>query len=137
MAELAEGDEELVVDGAGVVSDGANELLDAELAGVVQEWAVWGFGGVLDFGAVVDWSVLVGRVLSFLGVGMVELGAQLSDVVVHRQAAGALGVVPGEVDARVEVALFVDGDVVVFAEGVEEMIGVAFAHLLDPEIIYD
>ena len=29
LAELAQGDEELVVDGAGVVADGANELLDA------------------------------------------------------------------------------------------------------------
>ena len=29
LVELAQGDEELVVDGAGVVADGANELLDA------------------------------------------------------------------------------------------------------------
>ena len=99
MAELAEGDEELVVDGAGVVPDGADELLNAELAGVVREWAGRGFGGVLDFGAVVDGSVPVGGVLRFLGGGVVELGAQLGDVVVHREAAGAFVVVPGEVDA--------------------------------------
>ena len=91
----------------------------------------------MDFGAVVDGSVPVRGVLGFLGGWVVKLGEELGDVVVHRQAAGAFVVVPGEVDAGVEVAFLVDGDFIVFAEGVEEVIGVAFAYVFDPKIIHD
>ena len=41
------------------------------------------------------------RVLSFIGVGVIELGAQVSDVVVHREAAGALGIVSSEVNSSI------------------------------------
>ena len=83
MAEFTQGNEAPGVDSAGVVSDGIDELLNAEFAGRVQGWAIRGFRCLLDLGAVVDGSVPVRRVLGFLGVGVVELGAQLGDVVVH------------------------------------------------------
>ena len=90
----------------------------------------------MHLGTVVNRSVTVRRVLRFLVIKLVELGAQLNNVVLHREAAGALGVVPGEVDACVEDAFFIDGDVLVFAEDVKEVISVAFTHVLCPKIIY-
>ena len=40
-------------------------------------------------------------VLRFLGVGVIKLGAHVCDVVVHREAAGALDIVPSEVNSSI------------------------------------
>ena len=40
-------------------------------------------------------------VLSFLVVGVIKLGAQVCDEVVHREAAGALEIAPSEVNSRI------------------------------------
>ena len=66
-----------------------------------------------------DRSVKVRGVLRFLGVGVIELGAQVCDVVFHCEAAGALDVVPSEVNSSIEVALIINCDLIVFFEGVE------------------
>ena len=52
LTELAQGNNDFVVDGAGVVPDGANELLDAKVAGGVKRRAVGSFCRVLNIGAV-------------------------------------------------------------------------------------
>ena len=135
MTDLAQGNEGFVVDDAGVVPDGANELSDAKFAGGIKRRAVRSFCRVLNLGAVIDGSVAARRMLGLAGIGMVKLGAQFGDIVFHREAAGALGVVPDQIDAYIQVALLVDCDLVVFAEGIEEVVGMAFAHVLDPEIV--
>ena len=58
-------------------------------------------------------------VLRFLGVGVIELGTQVCDVVVHCEATGALFIVPSEVDSRIEVALIINFNFIVLFEGVE------------------
>ena len=73
LGEIAEGYQEFVVDCSGVVPDGADELLDAQLASVVERWAVGYVGGILDLRAVVDGGVAVWGMLGFLGVGVVKL----------------------------------------------------------------
>ena len=77
------GNEEFVFDGAGVVPDGDNELLDTNFSGSVKRRAVGSFCRILNLGAVIDGSVAVRRMLGLLGVGMVELGAQLGAIVFH------------------------------------------------------
>ena len=49
---------------------------------------------------------------------MVEFEEEGSNVFIHSEAAGACNIVPGEVDACVEIALPVFGDVVVLLEDV-------------------
>ena len=48
-----------------------------------------------------DRGVMVRGVLRFLGVGVIELGAQVFDVVFHLEAAGALEIVPSEGNSRI------------------------------------
>ena len=44
---------------------------------------------------------MVRGVLRFLWVGVIELGAQVCDVVVYREAAGVLEIVLSEVNSRI------------------------------------
>ena len=73
--------------------------------------------------------------LRFLGGGVVKLGAQLGNVVFHREAIGALVVFPLEVDPRIQVAFIVYCYVVVLFDGVEQVIGVALSYVLDVKIV--
>ena len=59
------------------------------------------FHGVLKFFPIDDGGVTVRGVLRFLGFGVVELGAQVCDEIVHHEAAGALDIVPSEVNASI------------------------------------
>ena len=119
----------------GVVSYGFNELLDAQLSVFVERWAVGSLGGVLNFFSVVDWSVPVRGVMRFLEDGVVKLDMQIGDVFFHCEAAGALVVVPLEVDTHVKVAFIAEYYVVVIFYGMDQVIGVALAYILDAEII--
>ena len=83
LGKVVESYEEFVVNCSGVVSDCANELLDAQLASVIERWSLGYVGGILEFCAVVDGSVAVRGVLGFLGVGMVKLYSQSGNAFVH------------------------------------------------------
>ena len=83
MAKLAESYKQLVIDGATIKEESTYDGLEEEDAGFVKGSAVISLGGVLDFGAVNDWSVFVWGVLGFLGVGMVEFDSEVGNVVVH------------------------------------------------------
>ena len=72
--------------------------MDAEFSGAVKRQAARSFGGVLNLWSIDDRGVPVRGVLRFLGVGVIELGSQVCDLVVHREAAGALEIVPSEVN---------------------------------------
>ena len=75
LGKLAEGHQEFVVNGSGIIADGSDELLDAKFSGVVKRRAARSFRGVLNLESIDDRSVTVRRVLRFLGVGVIELGA--------------------------------------------------------------
>ena len=75
LGEIAEGHQEFVVDGSGIISDGSNELLDAEFSGVFKQRAAGSFRGVLNLCSMDDMSVTVRGVLLFIGGGVVEFGA--------------------------------------------------------------
>ena len=59
LAKLAESHKQLVIDGAAVKQERTHDGLHAEDANFVKGSAVISFSGVLDFGAVNDWSVFV------------------------------------------------------------------------------
>ena len=71
-------------------------MLDSEFSGAVKRRADRSFRGVLKLCPIDDRGVTVRGVLRFLGVGVIELGAQVCDLVVHREAAGVLDIVPSE-----------------------------------------
>ena len=74
-------------------------------------------------------------VLRFLGGGVVKLGAEIGNVVVHCEAKGALIIVPLDIYSIIEVTFFIDCCFIVFFEGVEKMIGVALAYIFNTEVI--
>ena len=83
MAKLAESCKQLVIDGATIKEESTYDGLDTEDAGFVKGSAVISLGGVLDFGAVNDWSVFVWGLLRFPGFGVVEFDSDVGNVVVH------------------------------------------------------
>ena len=93
LGKLADGYQEFVVEGLGIIADGSDKLLDAEFSGAVERRAARSFCGVLKIYSIYDRSVTVREVLRFLGVGVIKIGVQVCDLVVHREAAGALDIV--------------------------------------------
>ena len=83
MAKITERYKQLVIEGATIKEENTYDGLDAEDSGFVKGGAVISLGGVLDFGAVNDWSVFVWGVLRLLGVGVVEFDSEVGNVVVH------------------------------------------------------
>jgi hypothetical protein len=69
-------------------------------------------------------------------VGVVVLDKEGVDVVIHREATGALCVVPGQVDAGIEVAKPVFGEVVVFYD-VTKVMGMLNANIFDAKVVYN
>ena len=118
LAKLADSHKQLVIDGATVKQKRTYDGLHAENVSFFKGIAVISFGGVLDFGAVNDWSVFVRGVLRFPGVSVVEFDSEVGNVVVHCKADCAIGlhwvIVLLQVDARVKIAFPVYCDVIVF-----------------------
>ena len=83
MSKLAESHKKLVIDSATIKEESTYDGLDAEDALFFKGSDVISFGGVLDFGAVNDWSVCVWVVLRFPGVSVVEFDSEVGNVVVH------------------------------------------------------
>ena len=79
--------------------------------------------------------MLVGGNLTLLGIGVIPLEGEVGDVVVHAKAAGALGVVPLEIDAGVQVTLPVFSDVIVFFEGILKVVGMAVAKIFNTKVV--
>ena len=75
--------------------------MDAEFSGVFKRQASRSLRGILDLFSIDDRSVTVRGVLRFLGVGVIKIGVQVCDLVVHREAAGALDIVPSEVNSSI------------------------------------
>ena len=135
-ANFTEGMEKLVVYCSRIVEKGAHYALNAFDAKRIKQWGSVVLFRVLDFGTIGDRGSLVRREDWSLGFLMVIFGEHGVDVVFHGEATGALGVVPGEVDACVEVALSVFGEVVEFLDGVSEVVSVVVANVFDSEVVY-
>ena len=90
LGKLAEGYQEFVVDDLGIIADGSDKFLDAEFSGAAKRRDAMSFRGVLNLCSVDDRSVSVRGVLMFLGFGLIKLGAQVCDLVVHSEATGPL-----------------------------------------------
>ena len=101
LGKLDEGYQEFVVDSLSIITDGSDKLLDADFSSAVKRRAGRSFRGILNLCRIYDGGVPVRGVLRFLGVGVIKLGAQVCDEVVHREDEGALSIVPSEVNSRI------------------------------------
>ena len=59
------------------------------------------FRGIFNLCPIYAGGETVREVLRCFGVGVIELGAQVCDQVVHSEAAGALDIVPSEFISRI------------------------------------
>ena len=68
---------------------------------------------------------------------MVVLDEEVFDVTIHCWSACAFGIVPVQVDSGKLVSCPVRGDIVVCEQGLEEVVGVTFVHVLDAKVVDD
>ena len=74
--------------------------------------------GILNFGSIDDGCVIVGGNIKLLGIRVIPLEAEVGNVVVHGKATSALGVLPLEIGAGVQVTLSIFSDIIVLFEGI-------------------
>ncbi len=121
----------------GIVEKTANDLLDALLAGVVQEGTVICWIGRLIVLAVSNWVWCKRAMLGFERCRVSITGELFHDVFEHGKVDISLGVVSLEVDATVEVTGTVLNNVVSFSlEGIVEMLQCVLANVLDLEVVH-
>ena len=72
----------------------------------------------MNFDAISDGCVLVGGKMTLLGVKVITLEADVSNVVVHGEAKCAWVVFPLEIYAGVQITLPFFSDIIVFFEGI-------------------
>ena len=125
----------IVVNRTRVVKEGSDDALDAFDTGVVKWGACVGLREEVFFGAIDDRPVLVWGLLRFEGAGVVVLEEELIDVTVHREAASACNVVPGNVNAGKFTASPVGGDGIMQLKGLEEVVGMLASGVLNAEIV--
>ena len=88
-------------------------------------------------GAIVDGCVAKRSVLGFGWNGVAPFKEEVFDIILDGQAAGAVCVVPGEVDVGKLGAGPVLGEFIVLEEDVAKVVGVAFANVFDAKVIDD
>ena len=88
-------------------------------------------------GAIVDVCMVKRSVLGFGWNGVAPFKEEVFDIMIDGQTAGAVGLVPGEVDACESGAVPVLGEFIVLEEDVVKVVGVAFAKIFDAEVIDD
>ena len=86
-------------------------------------------------GAIVDGCVEKRSVLGFGWNGVAPFKEKVFDIMFDGQAEGAVGVVPGEVDAGESRSGPVLGEFIVIKEDVAQVVGVAFANIFYAEVI--
>ena len=135
--ERAESDEHGAVDGAGVVEEGANNVLEMCERFRVEAGGRVGVRSVLDGGAVGGRVPVMRRVVGTCGGRVKKLVDGVGDIAGHGEIDGAGGVVPFEVETAVEGALPVGGGGVFGVESVDEMLGMLGTNVLDAEVVDD
>ena len=88
-------------------------------------------------GALYDGCVAKRRVQEFGWDGVAPFKEEVFYIIFDGQSTGAVGVVPGEVDAGESGAGPVLGEFIVLEEDVAKVVGVAFANIFDAEVIDD
>ena len=84
----------------------------------IEGWSERSFCCILDLGTIDEGSLPVRRKLEYLGVRMIPFEAESGDVVIRGEEAGALIVIPLEVDASIQITLPIFCDVLVLLEGI-------------------
>ena len=131
-----EGDQHGGVDGAGVVEQGADDLLKACDAGS-SKWCR-GIGGCnkLRGGAINRARPGIRGVLRSRRRGVTETGKCLGDVARHRQVDGACGVIPRKRETAILGASPIDGDGVKGLERLNKMCSMLATNVFDTEVVY-
>ena len=111
--------------------------MDSFDAGVVKFGAGVRRVGKFLFGAIYDGCVAKGRVLRFRWDGVAPFKEEVFNLILDRQATGAVCVVPGEVDAVKSGAGPVLGDFIIIKEDVPKVIGVAFFGVFYAKVVYN
>ena len=109
--------------------------MDSFDTGVVEFGAGARRVGKLLFGAINYGCVAKGRVLRFRWDGVTPFKEKILNLILDRQATGAVYVVPGEVDAGELGAGLVLGDFIMFEEDVAKVISVAFVDVFNAEVV--
>ena len=129
----AKGREHGVVDCSGIVEEHTNNFADTPDGGVIKGWR-FVLGGELHFGPVLGRLKLVGAV-GRSGISVSKAGKGPSNVARHGEFDSAGIVVPVKVETTEFGAGPVDGDLVVFGENRDQVVGILFANILDPKVI--
>jgi len=129
----AEGREHGVVDCSGIVEEDTDNFTDTFDSGLIKGWC-FVLCGELDFGPILGRLELVGAV-GRSGISVSKAGEGPSNVARHGEFDSAGIIVPVKVEATEFSAGPVDGDLVVFGENGDEVVGILFANILDPKVI--
>ena len=129
----AEGREHGVVDGSGIIEEHTHNLADSFDSGLIEGWR-FVLGGELHFGPILGRLKLVGAV-GRSGISVSKAGKGPSNVARHGEFDSAGSIVPVKVEAAEFSAGPVDGDLVVFGENRDQVVGILFANILDPKVI--
>ena len=89
----------------------------------------------MDFEVINNGFVLVWGKLTFFGVGMIPLEAEVGDVVIHGKVTGVMGVVPFEIDISVKITFPFFSDVIVLFEGILKVMGMAVANIFKNKVV--
>ena len=80
---------------------------------------------------------LCGECWGFLRHGVIVFNEEFTYVVFHRELTFTFGVIPVKVDTSKFSAIPIDSDVVVFVEGVGEVVCMFVSNILNTEIVND
>ena len=79
--------------------------------------------------------MLVGGKRTLLGFRIIPLGEEVGYAVVHGEGTGALGVVPLEINAGIQITLPVFSDIIVFFEGMSKVVGMAVTYVFNIKVV--
>ena len=91
----------------------------------------------MNCGAIADGCVLVGGKRTLLGFRIIPLGEEVGYAVVHGEGTGALGVVPLEINAGIQITLLDFSDIIVFFEGMSKVVGMAVTYVFNIKVVDD
>ena len=91
----------------------------------------------MNFGAIENGCVLVGEKLTLFGVRVIPLEVEVGNIVVHGEVTGALGVVPLEIYAGIQVTLPVFSDITVFFKVILKVVGMAVIYVFNTKVVDD
>ena len=122
--DFVERDEHGGIDGVWDVGEGDGDALYARDAVSVKFWCGCGVGRLLNFGTILKCKPFVGRILGAFGDGVLEFFQGFADGVGHGDVNTVFWVVPINGHYSVLAAIWVNGDIVMLLECIDEVGGV-------------